>query len=635
MLENIRENSQGIVARSILGFIILTFAVAGIGSYTSSVDTSVAEVNGVKISQAAFEQSYQSQRNRMQQQFGEMFETLSADPTYMANFRNSVVDNLINEQLLDLNADELAIRISDARIKDTIRNTPEFQVDGVYDNNRYLAMINQIGFYQSSDYRDYLRTEMTRRQLSLGLVGTEFSLPYQQSQLSALQNQTRDIRYATINAQQFKDGIELTDEEVSAFYQENQNRFQNQEKVKLEYVSLNVNDIAAKTEVSDQEVNDYYQQNIASFTKEEQRRVAHILVEFGEDESAAQAKAEQVVARINQGEDFGALAKEMSDDTVSAELEGDLDWIERGVMDEEFENAAYGLAEVGAVSEVVKSSFGFHIIKLTELVAEEIQTFDEVKETILADVKREKAMNKYFELQQELARVAFEFPDSLEDAAGVVDAEVKTSEWIGRGGNFAPFDNPQVIDAAFSSLVLSENLNSDLIELNDSAVMVIRLAEHQEASVKPLEEVAPQIRTHLTNNKATEKAQSTAQELEQAYLAGDDITAKLTELGASFVEQQGQARFGGSVDNAITKKAFVLAHPEAGTKSVATVELANGDLAIVEVTGVHAGTASEEPELAERQADQLAQATYSSYIEALKAVAEIEKREVAEPVGLY
>ena len=161
MLENIRESSQGLTAKIILGFIILTFAVAGIGSYSNSVDSSVADVNGEKITQDEFNKAYQAQRNRMAQQFGEMFETLSADPAYMSNFRQGVVDNLINQKLVDQNSETLAIRVSDERIKSTIRNMPEFQIDGVFDNNRYLAMINQAGFYQSSDFRDYLRTEMT------------------------------------------------------------------------------------------------------------------------------------------------------------------------------------------------------------------------------------------------------------------------------------------------------------------------------------------------------------------------------------------------------------------------------------------------------------------------------------------
>ena len=207
MLENIREGSQGWVAKSILGLVILTFALAGIGSYTNSVDSSVADVNGEKISQDAFNKAYQAQRNRMAQQFGDMFETLSADANYMANFRNGVLDNLINEKLIDQSTVNMSIRVSDDRIKTTIREMTEFQVDGVFDNNRYLALINQAGFYQSSDFRDYLRVEMTRRQLTQAVLASEFNLPYQEKLMNALQDQKRNVRFATIKAEQFKAGI--------------------------------------------------------------------------------------------------------------------------------------------------------------------------------------------------------------------------------------------------------------------------------------------------------------------------------------------------------------------------------------------------------------------------------------------
>ena len=100
MLENIREKSQGMTAKIILGFIILTFAFAGIGSYTNSVDTSVAQVNDEKISQQDFEKAFQQQRDRMVRQYGEMFESLLTDPTYLNNLRTDVLNNLINEKFI-------------------------------------------------------------------------------------------------------------------------------------------------------------------------------------------------------------------------------------------------------------------------------------------------------------------------------------------------------------------------------------------------------------------------------------------------------------------------------------------------------------------------------------------------------
>ena len=635
MLENIRENSQGVIAKVILGFIILTFAVAGIGGYSSSVDTSVAEVNGEKISQQTFDQAYQAQRNRMAQQFGEMFDTLSADASYMANFRKGVLDNLINEKLIDQSVRDLAIRISDGDLKKTIREMPEFQVDGTFDNNRYLAVINQSGFFQSSDFRDYLRVELTRRQLSQSLVATEFSLPYQTAQLTALQNQSRDVKFATITAEQFKAKVEVSEQEISDYYQSNQAMFENQEKVKLEYVALDVADIAKTVDVTTKEVEAFYRDNIGQFTKKEQRRVAHILVEAGDDEAAAKQKAEALLARIQSGEDFAELAKTESADTFSGENGGDLDWIEPGVMDEAFDDAAFALASAGDISGVVQTSFGFHIIKLTELVAEQVQAFEAVEEELKTRVSNDKAQNQFFELQQELARVAFEFPDSLDDAAGVVNVEVQTSDWITRTGNSALFNTPSVIDAAFSDLVLNENLNSDVIEVNDGLVMVVRLAEHQPADVKPLSEVTAQITTLLTNEKATAAAQTLVDDLVAKYNSGTAIETELNELGSKFEEHGAIARFGSPIDREIVRKAFTLPKPQDSHISAGTATLSNGDLAIVQVLAVNAGTATENPQLAEQKTNQLAQAAYKGYIDSLKADAKISQREAIQETSAF
>ena len=317
MLERIRENSQGMTAKIILGFIILTFAIAGIGSYTNTVDTSVAEVNGEKISQQAFEQAYQAQRNRMAQQFGEMFDTLATNPEYLSNLRNSVLDNLINEKLLDQAARDLAFRISDDEIKKTIREMPEFQVDGQFDNNRYLAIINQSGFYQSSDFRDYMRVQMARRQLGIALVSGEFGLPYQAEQVEKLRNQTRDIKYATIDTEQFTSTVEVSDEEIETFYRANEARFQTQERVKVEYVMLDVADIAKGIEVTEADAKAYYDENVAQFSKEAQRRISHILIEFGDDKAAAEQEILTLANRLKEGADFAELAKEFSADTFS------------------------------------------------------------------------------------------------------------------------------------------------------------------------------------------------------------------------------------------------------------------------------------------------------------------------------
>lgn len=628
MLENIRENSQGMIAKVILGLVMLTFAFAGIGSYTNSADTSVAQVNGIKISQADFEKAYQNQRNRMAQQYGEMFDTLSADANYMANFRKGVVDNLINEKLIDLAADDLALRVSDERIKKTIREMEEFQVEGQFDNNRYLALINQAGFYQSSDFRDYLRVEMTRRQLNQALLASEFSLPYQEAQLTALQNQKRDIRFASISAEQFKAGVEITDQEINNYYQNNQDRFQNQEKIKVNYIALSVDDIAAKVEVTAEDLEQYYQQNIAKYQQKEQKRFSHILVEVGEDKNVAEQKISDVLVKLKSGEDFATLAKAFSADSFSGENGGDLEWIEPGVMDEAFDNAAFALTDVGSISDVVETEFGFHIIKLTEIKPEQIKAFAEVKDEIQAAVSKQKAEDKFFELQQEMARLSFEFPDSLEDAAGAVGVQVQTSDWLSRFGNVAPFDNVKAIDAAFSDIVVKERLNSDIIEVNDSLAVVLRSNEYQPANTKPLVEVSEQIKTLLTAEKATEKAQSVAQDLLASFKEGSDITEQLANVNASFEVRADVARFGADIDNNIAKEAFKLPHPSEGIISATTVTLNNGDLALIELQAVKAGETSTSPNFAQQHTQQLAQSAYTSFLEVLREQAKITRRKL-------
>lgn len=625
MLERIREGSSGVTAKVILGLVIATFVFAGVGSYTNSVDTSAATVNGEKISQQEFERAYQNYRQRMEQQYGEMFDQLASNDMYMQSMRNNVLEQLINEELIDQHVVELNINISDQQIKDAIYAMQEFQVDGVFNNDRYLLMIQQFGFYQPSAFRDYLRVDMARRQVMQSVMSTEFSLPYQQELSVTLINQTRDIRYAAISAEQFKATVEVTEDEIKEFYDANQNRFATQEQVKVEYISLDVAELTKDVVVEDSDVQGYYDENTAVYSTQERRRVSHILFELGDDEAAAEQKAIDVLAKIKAGEEFAALAAEFSADTFSAENGGDLDFITEGSMDEAFDQAAFALTEDNNVSELVKTDFGFHIIKLTDIEEAQIQAFAEVKEEIFAQLKNDKALEIYYSLQTEMADVAFASPDSLDEVAGVVNSEIQTSPWLTRGNNAAPFDSPTLIDAAFSDVVLLDNMNSDLVEVaTDSLVMVIRLAEHQEATIKPLNEVSEQIKTQLVSTKATAAAQEASDTILAKVMAGEDAASDLATVNSNFIDAQKVTRNGNEVDSKIAQQAFTLAHPIEGQVSAAATVMVNGDYAVVELMAINIGTATEaDANLGEQQAMVSAQSAYTGYVESLKANAEI------------
>ena len=176
MLEKIRESAQGPWAMIVIGLIVLSFVFAGVGSYlTGSTQVAAALVNGEEISANSVERAYQNERARIEGQFGEGVAALFANPDYLADFRRGVLDRLIGEKLIEQKAIELGLRVSDEQILNTIRNMPEFQVGGAFNNQRFQAIIQQAGF-QPNSFRDYMRTEMTRDQFGRSIIGTEFSL---------------------------------------------------------------------------------------------------------------------------------------------------------------------------------------------------------------------------------------------------------------------------------------------------------------------------------------------------------------------------------------------------------------------------------------------------------------------------
>jgi peptidyl-prolyl cis-trans isomerase D len=254
-----------------------------------------------------------------------------------------------------------------------------------------------------------------------------------------------------------------------------------------------------------------------------------------------------------------------------------------------------------------------------------------------AKVSQTKAQDKFYDLQQEMARLSFEAPDSLDEAAEAVNSKIMTTDWLNQFGNTAPFDSPKAIEAAFSDLVLQENLNSDIIEVSDTLAIVIRLEEYQPAEVKPLTEVTAQIRDTLISEKATELAQTTADSLLVSFKAGNDISEPLTAINAVFVEKADVARSGSDIAPSLSREAFKLPHPSEGKISATTVTLNNGDLALLEVQAVIASNVDKalDPRMAQQQTQQLAQSAYQSFVESLKVNAEITSKAIAAPVSQF
>ncbi len=623
MLEKIREGSQGLAAKIILGLVILSFALAGIGGYLGqSTEQSVAEVNGVKITQREFARAYENERARLEQQFGEYFAQLANDPSYMAQVRQSVTDRLVQQELQTQLAAEMGLRVSDEQVKQTILELPAFQFGGQFSNDRYLQVIRQMG-YQADGFREYLREEMTRSQLVSALAGTDFTLSNELSQAVGLQQQQRAIDYVVLDNNAYKAQVEVSDEEVQEYYDLNQAQFLSPEQVKVSYVELSADDLELAEPITDEQINDYYQQNKAYYSEPEKRRVAHILVEYGDDQDSAEQKANDLLTQLNNGADFAELASNESDDIVSAEMGGDLDWIERDMLDPDFEKAAFALQNVGELSQVVESEFGYHIIKLTDLQPGETKPLAEVKEDIRTELAKVEKADLFYEQQTELAELSFEVADTLEDAAAAVGAQVQTTPWLARGQLSAPLNEANVQAAIFSPELLEDRVNSEVLDLGNEHVIVVRIADHKPAATKPLAEVSEQIKQTLIAEKATAKAKEQGEELFAELQSGTSLNAIAQQAGVEMQSEDALNRRSFSVAPALVEQVFKLAHPQDGPV-VDMVELNNGNIALVALKSVNTPSETEvNAQVKQNLTMQMANKNYQSFIEALEAQAEV------------
>ena len=625
MLERIREGSQGPWAMAIIVLIVLSFVFAGVSSYVSSSGvTAAAEVNGEEISQQDVERAYQSQRARLEAQFGESIGALFSDENYLRDFRLNVLDRLIADTLVLQKAEELGLRVSDKQIREAIVQMPEFQTAGTFDNERYLMLLRQNGF-QPASFSNYMRQQMTREQLARAVSASDFALPAEVTLANALQQQTRNAEYLIVDSAPFASEVELSDEEVNTFYEANLAQFDTQEKVNIAYVVLSVDDLKGDVTVSDEEVEQYYTENNLLYKTAEERRVSHIIIEFGDDEAAAKAKAEALVAELANGADFATLAQENSDDTFTAENGGDLDFITAGMMDEAFDKAAFSLAQVGDVSDVVETEFGFHIIKLTDIKPEEVTPLAEVSEEIRNQLATDKATDRFYSLQNDMANLAFEVPDTLEDVAGVANKPVKETGLVSAQLVPAPLNVPAVTSRVFDPAFIEEGLNSDLIELDDDTIAFVRIAEHEPQRTQSLDEVRTRILAQLRAEKAQQAAADWATNVVEQIKAGETPSLELGDVTLSWESKEALTRTSGELPRALVETLFTLGN--AAPDNIDVAELGSGDVGIVKVTGINQPEALSEEDsaaLAQQIATASAQTGYQAFIDSLRNAADVK-----------
>ena len=625
LIQRLRDGSDGILAKVIIGLIIIVFGLFGFGSITTFLAPvpKVATVNGEEVTQQAMEIAVERNR-RLLQARGSTPDQINED-----ELRDNVLRNLISREILSQATDEFDLYYSDALLDGEIIASEVFKVGGVFDPDQFQNVIRSAG-YTPLLYRDEMRTDSLFGQMLAGIGESAFVTEAESKRYSSLLSQTRDLAYLQVRVDGLIDEVSVSDEEISDYYADRSVDFVTEETVNLQYVELKHEQLAADLEVDEEALEQYYRDNQSDYSTEESRRVAHILIEASDDLSmeATKVKANEVYARIEQGEDFAVLAGDESDDVGSRDNGGDLGFNPQGTFFPEFEAAAYGLV-VGEVSEPVETEIGYHIIKLLEI--------DEAVQPSLADVRDEVEQryrmyvteDEFVTRSSRLAEMLFEAID-LEAPAAKLGLEVLSTGNLSRDSKNFLMANNSVATAAFSADVLIDGNNSDLLELTDSHHVGIRVEEYAPSVARSLAEVTEDIRYILQRGKAESLAEVRAAAIVEAINGGSLSQYVANEYGLEWNLAPSLSRFSRDVDPLVMREAFKLPRPADDKESLGIAILPNGDSLVLRVSEVinRPSTELAEAEVAsfrESLASQLGSMDFQEFQDALTAEALIER----------
>ncbi|MDO6440649.1 SurA N-terminal domain-containing protein [Marinobacter sp. 2_MG-2023] len=616
MLQDIRENSQGTIAKIIIGLLVVSLSIWGMDAIVGgfSGEPEVATVNGEDITEREFLRVVQMESQRR----------LSAmerpDPAMLNEdqIRKDVLDSLVQEQVLIQDASAQGLALTDADIDALITQMPQFQVDGQFNRDRFVASVRNLGM-GVGEFREAMRKQYVVNQIRGGIMQSGLVADANASQLLRIQNQTRNFRVVQIPASAVSEGVEVTDAEIEAFYQENKNAFSQPEQIDAAYITLSLGALAEKIEISQEELEAYYAQRAGDLAREE-RRASHILIEDGADSEQTMVAIQE---RLEAGESFEDLAQELSIDTVSAKEGGDLGFAGRGVYDEAFEEALFALEE-GEVSGPVQTSFGVHLIRLDDVRRSEVPPMEELEQQLRTELARERAQERYAEVRSELADSAYA-ADDLIGPAEELGLEIRVAEAVTREGGQAPFDHAGLVRQLFSEDVMESGYNTELIDVGDNVSVVARAREYREAQQLPLADVQDSIRSNLEDRKIREALNERAQNI----LASLEKGESLDSLNAGDWEQfENQARDAGGVEPQVVQTVFSLSRPGDSGSSYG-IAMTRSGVAVIALDAVNEGDAegsdADLGQLRRFMASLEGQREYAAYQQFLRSNAEVSR----------
>lgn len=594
MLQTIREHTQGWIAGTIIGIIILTFALWGIHSYFVGgvANTNVAEVNGVEITKEQLAVSYERLRRQIQSQFGSSNSITTRDESAL---KSRAMQSLINMEVLKQASNKQGYLVSDRQINIYLQSMPEFQVDGQFSLDRFQEILSST-LLSTSEFLELIRTSLLIDQPKLGMVFTSFSLPDETSAAISLVNQERDIDYIAIPTQYFlTQPIVISSDKIQAYYDANKADFMTPAQANVEYLELSIKELSAKFNPTEAVLKSFYNENINSYTQPTTWKIATI--EFNlpanptaEDMQKMVSNADLAYKALKESDDMAKIASQYSGHVVDAKL------MTLTEVPAELQKAVSAMTKAGEISEPIKTTKGITIIKVVEVQEPKMLSFDIVKDKVKEAYIREHAEEKFSDLREQLADLTYEHPDSLQYAAKTLNLPIKTSELFTKdkaGKDISQYK--KVRDTAFSNDVMNLENNSDVIQLNPETVIVLRIKSHVASSLLPLSEISKQIEDKLKVQEAGKRADVFAKELIEKLRSGSDPEQLANSYKLKWNAVGLIGRYSSKIDTAILDLAFSLPNPANDNNKIAygAARLTNG-YAIVAVKSVKPGVIADQ-----------------------------------------
>lgn len=505
MLTEIRNRSTGVFAWFIAAIIIIPMAFFGINQYAAEgTDPTIVEIGDEKISQAAFQSTLLNEQNRLRVANPSL---ANSDLLNSDGYKQQVLQGLINRSLTAHIAKQENYQVSEEFVSEVIRNDPQFQTDGQFDPAVYQALTASRGRGGAEQLRNQIESSVRIQQVASGYSESAIVLPEEVRSLLELQTEKRTFDRITIKKSNYVDQVTVSDAEIDEYYQQNIEQFMLPDTVVVDYIELDRAKIAESVVVDEASLQQAYDDYQQSFIADETRATRHILLSTTGDESDSDqlAKAQDLVVQLRDGADFEELAKNESDDPSSAANGGLLGDVERGQMVAEFEAATFSL-EPGVISEPVKSQFGYHIIRVDGINGTQPEPFDVLRVELDMEERDRQADELIVEQAEQLRNILFEQSGSLQSASDALDLPILSTTSFSREQGDGIASNQLVRDAAFSDVVLQDDLNSELIEIADGVYVAVNKKEFVESAASPLADVSAQIKQLLTDEKTTAAA---------------------------------------------------------------------------------------------------------------------------------